>query len=193
MIEVAHHQGIDRFQFRQEQRKQAQRMHGAQRLGGMRLGQDFTQVQPQLRSSRRRGCQGWQHALNLVFRGRAQPHVMMGDEMEKPEQDLGILQGGRLTQENQAIDHGKVGVGDSRPQVVKVARKRGPGRRDFVQQLGCGAMNRAGVAEINPHPVGGRESLRIVHSDPEFGGFFLCLPGQKVVVSTGAKVQEAPH
>src|SRR5881394_2156035 len=64
MIEVPYHQRIDEFEFRQEQDQQAERMHGSQSLGGMRLDQYSLQIAPAQRAGWRRLRQFGQHRLN---------------------------------------------------------------------------------------------------------------------------------
>src|SRR5271170_913450 len=112
---------------------------------------------------------------------------MMGHEMEKTEQLFRILQSGGLAQVNQTIDHGEISIGDSRTQGLKVPGKRRPCGWDLLQQLHCGAMNRASVTEVDPHPVGGSEFVSLVDSNPAFGRFLLRLPGQQVIVATMTK------
>ena len=46
MVEIAQDQRIDRLEFRNGEGEQAQRMHGAQRVGGVGQHQDFAQMLP---------------------------------------------------------------------------------------------------------------------------------------------------
>ena len=92
VIEVADDQRFDSLQFRQEQREQAQRIHRAECVGGVRLEQSFLEVEPQFAAARRRGSQRGQRLLNFVFGGRAELEAVLGHEVEEAEKLFGILQ-----------------------------------------------------------------------------------------------------
>ena len=71
MIKITHHEHLDTLEFRQQQRQQAKRVHGAQSIGGMRLHQRLLQIKPQLGPTRRCGSQRGQRLLDFEFSGRA--------------------------------------------------------------------------------------------------------------------------
>jgi hypothetical protein len=96
MVEIAHHQRVDKIQFRQEQSQKPQRMHGPQRVGGVGLQERLLQVEPEFRAPGRHGCEGRKRLFDAVFGGRAQLHAVVGHEMEQPQQDFRILQRRRL-------------------------------------------------------------------------------------------------
>ena len=135
-------------------------MHGAQRVRGMRLQQSFLQVEPEFRSARRHRRQGRKRLLDAVFGGRAQLQAVVRHEMKQPQQHLGILQRRRLLQKDETIHHGKIRRRKPRAPALHLPVERRPGFRNFFQQLRDGALHGAGVAEINPHPVGRRRAPR---------------------------------
>ncbi len=92
MVEIAHHQSINGLQFGKQQCEQTQRVHGPQRVGGMRLQKSLLQVKPELRSawgSRRQRRQG---LFDTVLGRRAQLESVVRHEVEQPQQYLRILQ-----------------------------------------------------------------------------------------------------
>src|SRR5579864_3421753 len=108
MIKIANYQRVNQLQLRQEQSQQPQRVHGAKRVGRVRLQQRLLQVQPQLCSPGRRRGQRWKRLLDAKLGGSAQLQTVVGHEVKKSEQDFRVLQRRRLLQKNEAIHHGKV-------------------------------------------------------------------------------------
>ena len=191
MIKIAHHQRVDELQLRQQQSQQPQRVHGTQRVGGVRLQQRLLQIQPQFRAPRRHRGQRGKGLLNAVLRGRAQLQAVVRHEVKHPQQHFGILQGRRLLQKDESIHHRKIRGRQPRAPALHLPVQRRPRFRNFFQQLRYGALHGARVPEVNPHPVGSREFFRIRGSNSLRRRFVLRLPAQRVVVAAMAEVQKA--
>jgi hypothetical protein len=151
-------------------------MHGAQRLGCMRLQQSFLKIEPQFAPSRRSDCQSRQSLLNPVLRGRTQFQSMSRHEVKKAQQHLVILQRRRLLQEDKPIDHRKIGARGARFQDLKWPSHGRPGLRNLLHQLCHCPLDGAGMTKINSHPVGRRQIVCVWSANFSRSGFVLSLP-----------------
>src|SRR5579864_1138694 len=123
MIEITHHEGIDQLKLRQQNREQSERMHGAQRFSGVRLNEHVLQISPTLRAGGRQIGERWQNLLNAALGGHCGLEAVMRCKAENSEKKVGIAECGRLLQQDQAVNHGKIGVREPRPEILKRAIK----------------------------------------------------------------------
>src|SRR5581483_2106852 len=90
VIKITHYERIDQLQFREEHREQAERMHGAERLGGMRLNQDRAQISPAFRPGRRRFYERRQNLLNSRLSRKRRLQAVMCGECKNAKQEITV-------------------------------------------------------------------------------------------------------
>src|SRR5205823_13469113 len=112
--------------------------------GGMRLQQSFLQVQPQFRSAGRSCSQGRKRLLDAVLGSRTEFQAVMGHEMEQTQQYFRILQGGRLLQKDETIDHRKVSCSQPRTPALYLAIQSRPCLWNLFEQLRDRTLHGAG-------------------------------------------------
>ena len=176
---------------RQEQREQPQRMHRTQGVGGVRLQKSLLQVKPQLSASRRSRCERRQGLFDAVFGGGTQLESVMRHEVKQAQQNFGILQSRGLLQKDQSVNDRKIRCGNPRAPTLYLAIERRPGLGDLFEQLRHGPLHRAGVAEIDSHPVGSRKFFGTGSADLSSSSGVLRFPTQRVVVASMTEMQEA--
>ena len=82
VIKIAHHEGVDHFQLRQQQREQPQRVHCPQSVGGVRLQQGLFEIQPEFRALGRRGGERRKGLFDAILRGGAELQSVMRHEVK---------------------------------------------------------------------------------------------------------------
>ena len=115
----------------------------------------------------------------------------MRQKVKHPQQHFWILQRRRLLQENQPIHHRKIRGSKPRPPALHLPVQCRPRFRNLLQQLHHGALHRARMPEINPHPVGSRKLAGFRRSNSLCRRLVLRLPAQRVVVAPMPEVQKA--
>src|ERR1700751_106375 len=110
--------------------------------------------------------------------------------MEQPQQNFGILQSGRLLQEDEPVYDRKIGGREPGPPALHLAIKSGPCFWYFFEQLGDGSLHGAGMTEINSHPVGRRKICGVRGSHLARRSLVLRLPAQRVVVPPMPEVKK---
>ena len=80
------------FSSGKQQGEQAQRMHGPQRLAGMRLQQCFLQVEPEFCSPRRSHRQSRKLLFDSVLRSRTQFQPVVRHKVKQAQQHFRIAQ-----------------------------------------------------------------------------------------------------
>jgi hypothetical protein len=151
----------------------AEGLHGAQRVGGVGFEEHHLQEAPQFGSARRQRRHRGQGLLDLVFGGGAEFQSVLGEKEKRAQQHFGIANPGGLAQGEQPIGGGKLSVGEPRANFLKLARKRRPAGGNFLEKLGAHAVNQAGVAEVNAHPVFHSFDFAVGRADFADGGVFL--------------------
>ena len=114
----------------------------------------------------------------------------MGHEMEQTQQYFRILQGGRLLQKDETVDHRKISCSQPRTPALHLAIQSRPCLWNLFEQLRDRTLHGAGMAEIDTHPIGGGEFFAVGCPDFSSSGFVLGLPAQRVVIAPLAEMQE---
>jgi len=154
VIEVAQHQGIDGFELRYGHRQQAKRMHGSQRLGGVRLNEQLSKIGPQARVLRHGVMQSTPGVVQPALRFHRQLHAVTGHEDKKAQHNFRVPGARGLLDVRPPVHDRELIIRDARTPTSEGAHQsRARGGR-LIQQLGYVAVNRFGMAEIQPHPFG---------------------------------------
>ena len=74
---------------------------------------------------------------------------------EGAHEQIGIAHGIRLLQRNQPVFHHEFGISEARLQILKLSEQQGLRSGKSAQRLQADAIDGAGVAEVDPHPVRG--------------------------------------
>ena len=131
VVKVPDHQGINRLEFGKQPGEQAQAVHVAQRLSGVRLNQDAPKLLPELRRTERFAAGARELRLHQLFGFAAQRQPVPGHHLKQAQEQEGIIgKGGGVAGKDAAADDGKIGVRQARsPVLIKgVKGRNAPGR-----------------------------------------------------------------
>ena len=192
VVEVADDQGINRLEFGKQPGEQAQAVHVAQGLRGVRLNQDAPEMLPELRRTER-GCAG---ALDLrlhqLFGFTAQREPVPGHHLKQaPEQEGIIGKVGGAAGKDTPPDNRKIGVRQARSPVLIKRVKAGTRGGGFINELGRQLVNDPRLPEIDAHPIRRGQPFRRLHSNATGRGLRLGVITQLVIISSIMVVKEA--
>ena len=101
---VTNYQSVDTLQFRKKQSENAERMHGPQRIGGVRSEKDFLQIVPEFLRLAADGREPFSVFIDLMFRRRTNRESVARHKAEQPERQSRVREGVGTLQENPAVD-----------------------------------------------------------------------------------------
>ena len=158
----------------------------------MRRYQDAPELRPHFRRILRPLPQAGQRGFDASFGFRGQLQAVTADKLEKAEQHGWILNRRKLAQKDPALDHGKIGIRQTRFAIFEQPVQTRARRRHFVEEDGE-PVNRADMPEISSHPDRGRDRHSVRQSDSCGRSFGLQFVGQSVQVAALAIVQKTSH
>ena len=189
VIAVANHQGVDAVELGNQHLQHAQRMHGAQRVGGVGPEQNLAQRVPQIGPLGDVDGQNRQRVGDAVFGGLRERVAVRGHQREDAQDGAGVVELRAGQNVDAALVEQEVGSGDGRAAAAELAIEADRSGQVLHQQRGA-AIDDAGVAVIGPHPVGGIGGAAGFKADGVRGGLVLRLPVERVVVAAVAEVEK---
>ena len=191
MIRVADDQGVDAVELGDEQLQDAQRMHGAQRVRGVGPEQNFAQTVPQEGSFGDVHIEHRERVGKAVFGVLRQPVAMRRNHGEDAENSFGAGEQRRFGDIDAAILDHEVGAWNRGALASLGAVERLSRRGQSLHEQDRAAIDRARMAVIRAHPVGGIGGAFGFEADALGGGFVLRMPIEAVVVAAAAEVEKA--
>ena len=192
VVEVPDHQGINGMEFGKQPGEQAQAVHVAQRLRGIRLNQDASKMLPELRRTERFCAGTFQFRLHQLFGFTAQRKPVPGHHLKQAQKQEGIIgKGGGVAGKNTAPDDRKIGVRQARSPVLIKRVKAGARGGGFINELGRQLVNYPRLAEIDAHPIRRGQSFRQLHTNAAGGGLRLGVVTQLVIIPSIIIVKKA--
>ena len=189
VITVADDQGVDAVKLGDEHLQNAEGVHGAEGVSGVRPEQDSAQRVPQIRAFRNVDGERGQGVGDAVFSGLRERVAVRGHESEDAQDGAGVieLRSGSDVEAALVEEEGGAGDGDAAAAELAVEADR---RGHVFHEQGGAAIDDAGMTIVGAHPVGGIGGATRLQADGVGGGFVLGLPVEGVVVAAVAEVEK---
>ncbi len=172
-----------------EHLENAEGVHGAEGVRGMRAEEDFAECVPEIRPLGDVDGEGGQGVGDAVFCGLGERVAVGGHEREDAQDGGGVRELRAGKDVDAALVEDEVGAGDGRAAAAELAVEA-DGRGQMLHEQGGAAVDDARVAVVGAHPVGGVGGAAGFKADGVGGGFVLGLPVERVVVAAVAEMQE---
>ena len=189
VIAVANDQRVDAVELGDQHLKHAERVHGAQRVRGVRAEQHFAQRVPQIGPFGDVDGEDGQRVGDAVFGGLRERVAVRGHQREDAQDGGGVIELRAGLNVDAALVEQEVGAGDGRAAAAELAIEADRRGQMLHQQRGA-AIDDAGVPVIGAHPVAGVGGAAGFKADGAGGGFVLRLPVERVVVAAVAEVKK---
>ena len=189
VIAVPNHQCVDAVELGNQHLKNAQRVHGAQSVRGVRSQQNFAQRVPQIGPFGNVNGQHRQRVGDAVFRGLRERVAVRGHQREDAQDGAGVVELRARLNVDAALVEQEVSSGNRRAPAPELAIETDRSGQMLHQQRGA-AIDDARMPVVGAHPVRRIGSAARFKADRERRGLVLRLPVERVVVAPMAEVQK---
>ena len=189
VVAVADDERVDAVELGNQHLKNAERVHGAQSVRGVRTEQHFAQRVPKVGAFGNGDGQHGQRVGDAVFSGLRERVAVRGHEREDAQDGGSVIELRAGLNVDAALVEEKVGAGDGRAAAAELAIEADRRGQVLHEQRGA-AIDDAGMPVVGAHPVAGVGGAAGFQADGAGGGFVLRLPVERVVVAAVAEVEE---
>ena len=189
VIAVADDEGVDAVELGNEHLQNAERVHGAQGMGGVGAEQDFAQRVPEIGPFGNVDGEDGQRVGDAVFGGLRERVAVRGHQREDAQDGGGVVELRAGLNVDAALVEEEIGAGDGRAAAAELAVEADRRGQMLHEQRGA-AIDDARVPVVGAHPVGGIGGAAGFQADGARGGLVLRLPVEGVVVAAVAEVEK---
>ena len=189
VIAVANHQRVDAVELGNQHFKHAQRVHGAQRVRGVRTQQHLAQRIPKVWPFGNMNSQHRQRVGDAVFSSLRQSVAVRCHERKDPQNCRGVVELRSRLHVDAALVEQEISTGNGSSAPPELLVKADWSRQMLHQQRGA-AIDDPCVPVIRAHPVAGVGGSARFKADGSRRRLVLRLPVERVVVAPVTEVQK---